>query len=91
LFGSIAVAYTAERPPEVEGPFLSEERQLIESLAEMLRTAYDRTQAEAALRDSEVRFRAMFDHAAIGISLLDEVLTAGQGLIMKPFTAGSLA
>ena len=37
----------------------------------MLRTASDRTQAEAALRDSEVRFRAIFEHAAIGIGLVD--------------------
>ncbi|MEP7189092.1 MAG: PAS domain S-box protein, partial [Roseiflexaceae bacterium] len=69
--GSIAVAYTAERPAEAEGPFLAEERQLIESLADMLRTACDRTQAEAALRDSEVRFRTIFAHAAIGIGLVD--------------------
>jgi PAS domain S-box-containing protein len=69
--GSIAVAYTAERPAEVEGPFLAEERQLIVSLADMLRTACDRTQAEAALRYSEVRFRAIFEQAAIGIGLVD--------------------
>jgi len=56
--GSITVAYTDERPAEAEGPFLAEERQLIESLADILRTASDRTQAEAALRDSEMRFRA---------------------------------
>ncbi len=69
--GSIVVAYTAERPVEAEGPFLAEERQLIESLADMLRTAYDRTQAEVALRDSEVRFRAIFEQTAIGIALVD--------------------
>jgi PAS domain S-box-containing protein len=69
--GSIAVAYTTKQPAEIEGPFLAEERQLIESLADMLRTASDRTQAEAALRDSEVRFRAIFEQAAIGIGLVD--------------------
>jgi PAS domain S-box-containing protein len=69
--GSIAVAYTAERPAAIEGPFLAEERQLIESLGDMLRTAWDRMQAEAALRDSEVRFRAIFERAAIGIALVD--------------------
>jgi PAS domain S-box-containing protein len=69
--GSIAVTYTAERPIAAEGPFLAEERQLIESLGEMLRTAWDRMQAEVALRDSEVRFRAIFERAAIGIALVD--------------------
>ena len=34
--GSIEVAYLEERPPEAEGPFLAEERDLIESLADML-------------------------------------------------------
>lgn len=35
--GSIEVVYLEERPDSVEGPFLAEERELIESLAEMLR------------------------------------------------------
>lgn len=69
--GSIAVGYTAERPAEAEGPFLAEERQLIELLADMLRTSYDRTQAEAALADREARLRTIFDRAAIGIALVD--------------------
>jgi PAS domain S-box-containing protein len=69
--GSIEVAYTAERPVAAEGPFLAEERQLIESLGDMLRTAYDRIRAEAALRESEVRFRAIFERSAIGIALVD--------------------
>ena len=34
--GTIEVAYLEERPPEAEGPFLAEERELIESLADML-------------------------------------------------------
>ena len=34
--GSIEVAYTEEKPPETEGPFLKEERDLLVSLSEML-------------------------------------------------------
>ena len=34
--GLIEVAYTEERPPEDDGPFLAEERALIESVADML-------------------------------------------------------
>lgn len=35
--GIIEVAYLEERPDSIEGPFLAEERELIDSLAEMLR------------------------------------------------------
>jgi signal transduction histidine kinase len=45
LGGSIEVVYLEERPAEQEGPFLAEERNLIDSLAEMLRAAIDRRQA----------------------------------------------
>jgi PAS domain S-box-containing protein len=57
--GSIEVGYTEDRPPETEGPFLSEERALLSTLADMLRTSYDRRQAEFAMRESEERFRAI--------------------------------
>src|SRR5262249_30543108 len=39
LQGAIVVVYLEERPTEQEGPFLAEERNLIDSLAEMLRAA----------------------------------------------------
>jgi signal transduction histidine kinase len=35
--GSLEICYLEDRPPAAEGPFLSEERDLIDSLAEMLR------------------------------------------------------
>ncbi len=38
--GTIEVCYRVERPHEVEGPFLAEERNLINSLAEMLRAYF---------------------------------------------------
>lgn len=52
--GSVEVAYLAERPaePHGEGPFLREERNLINSLAEMLRSALARRRAGEALRAS---------------------------------------
>ena len=43
---SIEVAYREARPNAVEGPFLAEERSLIESLAGMLRAYFERVQAE---------------------------------------------
>jgi PAS domain S-box-containing protein len=46
LRGTIEVVYLDERPAEQEGPFLAEERNLIDSLAEMLRAAIERRQAQ---------------------------------------------
>jgi signal transduction histidine kinase len=51
------VFYLTEQPPEWEGPFLAEERRLINSLAQMLKSALDRRQAEEALKESERRVR----------------------------------
>ena len=55
----IEVFYLVEQPTEWEGPFLAEERRLINSLAQMLKSALDRRQAEEALKDSEGRIRDM--------------------------------
>src|SRR3954454_13235222 len=44
--GIIEVAYNEVRPDAAEGPFLAEERYLIESLAGMLRAYFERRQAE---------------------------------------------
>ncbi len=47
--GSIEVVYLAERPSSFEGPFLKEERALIESLARMLSSFFERRSAEEKL------------------------------------------
>jgi PAS domain S-box-containing protein len=46
LRGTIEVVYLEERAAEQEGPFLAEERNLIDSLAEVLRSAIERRQAQ---------------------------------------------
>lgn len=48
--GEIEVWYLEETPPEAEGPFLAEERNLINSLAEMLRSYFERREAQEALQ-----------------------------------------
>ena len=47
--GIISVVYLKETPHEHEGPFLLEERNLINSLAEMLKTFIDRKENESLL------------------------------------------
>ena len=44
--GGLEVAYLEQRPDEAEGPFLAEERSLINSLAEMLMSYLERKEAE---------------------------------------------
>jgi PAS domain S-box-containing protein len=44
--GTIEIVYLQERPNAAEGPFLAEERSLIQSLAGMLRAYFERAQAE---------------------------------------------
>jgi PAS domain S-box-containing protein len=44
--GAIEVVYREPRPTEAEGPFLAEERKLIESLGAMLAAYFDRVQVE---------------------------------------------
>lgn len=50
--GEIEVVYLEARPEEVEGPFLQEERNLLNSLAEMVRLQLDRKRTESALREA---------------------------------------
>jgi PAS domain-containing protein len=59
--GSIEVCYTKERPGEAEGPFLAEERALIDSLAEMLRTYLDKRFTEEALVEAKAQAELYLD------------------------------
>ena len=56
--GGIDVCYLEERPPAVEGPFLAEERDLINSLAEMLRSYFQRAGALRALEEAKSELEA---------------------------------
>jgi diguanylate cyclase (GGDEF)-like protein/PAS domain S-box-containing protein len=71
VIGAIEVNYLDERPEEDEGPFLKEERQLIDALAERIGRITEHMQTEKDLQASEVRFRTVFDEASDGIALAD--------------------
>ena len=68
--GSVEVVYLEERETKAEGPFLAEERDLIQSLADMLTTYLDRRRAEKLLYFSEERFRVAIQHSPIGFALV---------------------
>ena len=50
--GSITVVYAEERPAADEGPFLTQERELIDALAEMLRAHLEHVVGEEAEREA---------------------------------------
>jgi len=60
--GIIEVVYLEEKPTEVEGPFLSEERDLIAMLAEMIRSYLARKSEKEALKKSEASLNATINN-----------------------------
>jgi PAS domain S-box-containing protein len=67
LKGEVEVVYLQEKPTKDIGPFLFEERNLINSLAEMLSSALNRRYAQEALRESEEVFRTLTENVSAGI------------------------
>lgn len=59
--GSLEVFYREERPDCGEGPFLKEERSLINSLAEHIGEIVERKRAEDALKETMTRNRALLN------------------------------
>lgn len=57
--GSLEVGYLEEKPKEHEGPFLVEERNLINSLADSLSSYLTRREAEEGLRDTHAELQAL--------------------------------
>ena len=57
--GSLEVGYLEEKPKEHEGPFLVEERNLINSLADSLSSYLTRREAEEGLRDTHAQLQAL--------------------------------
>lgn len=70
--GLLEVYYTKDMPDEQEGPFLSEERFLINSVAGILGGAIERRQAEAELRESEDKFRSLVEQHLWGIYIIQD-------------------
>lgn len=69
-FGSLEVCYLAERPAAHEGPFLKEERSLINAITERLGVVFGRQQTEDALINSERKFRGLAESSLTGIMIV---------------------
>ena len=68
--GQIDLCYLEARPDLDEGPFLKEERDLMNAVAIKLERFAERLQVEALLTTSEDRYRTLFDRANDGITLI---------------------
>ena len=60
--GTVEVYYLQERPDIDEGPFSTEERALLEAIAEALREITERKRVEEALRKSEEQYRLLAEN-----------------------------
>ncbi|HET6486486.1 MAG TPA: PAS domain-containing protein, partial [Spirochaetia bacterium] len=63
--GSVQVCYLAETPSEAEGPFLEEERELIDAVGEMIGDRLEREGIAQRLHLQEERLQAVLDSAPV--------------------------
>jgi PAS domain S-box-containing protein len=68
--GHLEVCYLEQRPESEEGPFLKEERILLDAIAERTGKIIERTQAERSLQESEKRFRDLVENSLVGILII---------------------
>jgi PAS domain S-box-containing protein len=92
--GAVEVGYLEERPTSDEGPFLKEERDLLNAIAERLGKITERMRAEAALRraQSELEQRihertALEERQRLARELHDSVSQALYGISLGAHTA----
>ncbi len=69
--GAVQVCYRASRPDMDIGPFLSQEQDLIEAIAEHLSRVVERMQTKEALREERDRAQRYLDIAGVIILVID--------------------
>jgi PAS domain S-box-containing protein len=69
--GKIEVVYTKEMPYEYEGPFLKEERALVDTIAETITIYFNKALQHRALITSEANLMSVFNNTKIGYLLID--------------------
>ena len=69
--GAVDVYYLKKMPISDEGPFLKEERDMLDEIVERLGRVVERKRAEEALEASEANYRSIFETANDGIVIRD--------------------
>ena len=69
--GVIEVYYLEEKPEAFEGPFLKEERALLDAIASMLANYFSRKVAEEAVIESEKHFRSLIENSMDIVTIID--------------------
>ena len=87
--GAVAVCYLEEKAPADEGPFLKEERNLIDAVARQLEAMVDRKRAEDALRQSEAELKSLVEHSPVAM-LVNVGLEADEKIVMMNFNFTAL-
>ncbi|MGX7666198.1 PAS domain S-box protein [Flavobacterium pedocola] len=72
--GTIEIVYLEEKPKEYEGPFLEEERKLLNMIGEILRVNLSRKYEMQALKKSEANLQAIFNTTETAYTLIDNDL-----------------
>lgn len=70
--GTVEVYYKENRPKVYEGPFLKEERDLLDAIAEKLGKVIRIKSSEDFLKESEERYRTLTEKVADGVTLVQE-------------------
>lgn len=71
----LEVVYNNETPQEFEGPFFKEERELIDTVVEILITFYNKNIIRQKLKASESNLKSVFENTDVGHLLLDKDYT----------------
>ena len=72
LFGHVTVAYLEQRPACDEGPFLAEERRLLDAIALRLASVIQRRQAAQRQNEVEARYRSLFEDTFQAMTMIEE-------------------
>ena len=85
VHGSVAVGYLVPRPARDEGPFTRDERQLLEAIAERIATTVERMGDAQRLRESEERFRVLFEDTRQAVLLIEDgrFIAANQSALVQ--------
>ncbi len=70
--GTVVVCYLQEMRAGEESPFLRAEKDLIAAVAERIGKIIERRDAQAALIESETRFRQLVENSLTGISIIQD-------------------